>query len=148
MQIHVLGEGDINWLREFAEEKIRPELEAVDGVVNAQVLGGQRTAIEIIVDPLMLQAHQLSMSDVRNRINAFNTRRQYLGRVYDGDQAYAVSIQGQFTDLVQIRRVVIKPELPLHLGDIAKNSLRPSGAYRPATHQWQSRRWHPHSKRR
>ncbi len=120
MQIHVLGEGDINWLREFAEEKIRPELEAVDGVVNAQVLGGQRTAIEIIVDPLMLQAHQLSMSDVRNRINAFNTRRQYLGRVYDGDQAYAVSIQGQFTDLVQIRRVVIKPELPLHLGDIAK----------------------------
>ena len=120
MQIHMLGEGDINWLREFAEEKIRPELEAVDGVVNAQVMGGQRTAIEIIVDPLMLQAHQLSMSDIRNRINAFNTPRQYLGRVYDGDQTYAVSIQGQFTDLVQIHRVVIKPELPLHLGDIAK----------------------------
>ncbi|MCE2436238.1 MAG: efflux RND transporter permease subunit, partial [Candidatus Latescibacteria bacterium] len=37
-----------------------------------------------------------------------------------GDQAYAVSIKGQFTDLVQIRRVVIKPELPLHLGDIAQ----------------------------
>ncbi len=120
MQIHMLGEGDINWLREFAEEKIRPELEAVDGVVNAQVLGGQRAAIEIIVDPSMLQAHQLSMSDVRARINAFNTRRQYLGRVYDGDHAYAVSIQGQFTDLVQIRQVVIKPELPLHLGDIAQ----------------------------
>lgn len=120
MQIHVLADGDINWLREFAEEKIRPELEAVDGVVNAQVLGGQRAAIEIIADPALLQAHQLSMSDVRNRINAFNTRRQYLGKVYDGERAYAVSIRGQFTDLVQIRQLVIKPELPLHLGDIAQ----------------------------
>ena len=120
MQISVLGEGDINWLREFAEEKIRPELEAVDGVVNAQVLGGQRTAIEIIVEPTMLQAHQLSMSDVRSRINAFNTPRQYLGHVYDADQRFAVSIQGQFTDLKQIRELVIKPELPLHLGDIAE----------------------------
>ena len=120
MQIHVLADGDINWLREFAEEKIRPELEAVDGVVNAQVFGGQRAAIEIIADPALLQAHQLSMSDVRNRINAFNTRRQYLGQVYDGERAYAVSIRGQFTDLVQIRQLVIKPELPLHLGDIAQ----------------------------
>ena len=120
MQISVLGEGDINWLREFAEEKIRPELEAVEGVVNAQVLGGQRTAIEIIVEPTMLQAHQLSMSDVRNRINAFNTPRQYLGHVYDADQRFAVSIQGQFTQLKQVRDLVIKPELPLHLGDIAE----------------------------
>ena len=120
MQISVLGEGDINWLREFAEEKIRPELEAVEGVVNAQVLGGQRTAIEIIVEPTMLQAHQLSMSDVRSRINAFNTPRQYLGHVYDADQRFAVSIQGQFTDLKQVRELVIKPELPLHLGDIAQ----------------------------
>lgn len=119
MQLNVLGDGDLNWLREFSEEKIRPELEAVDGVVSAQVLGGRREAIEIIVDPLMLQAHQLSLTDVRNRLNAANQRRQYLGHVYNGAQALSVSMHEQFDDLRKIGEVVIKPDIPLHLGDIA-----------------------------
>ncbi|MBT3606048.1 MAG: efflux RND transporter permease subunit, partial [Candidatus Latescibacteria bacterium] len=119
MQLNVLGDGDLNWLREFSEEKIRPELEAVEGVVSAQILGGRREAIEIIVDPLTLQAHQLSLTDVRNRLNAANQRRQYLGRVYNGSQALSVSMHEQFDDLKKIGEVVIKPDIPLHLGDIA-----------------------------
>ena len=120
MQLNVLGEGDLNWLREFAEQKIRPELEAVDGVVSAQVLGGRREAIEIIIDPLMIQAHQLSVSQIRSRINAANQRRTYLGQVYDANQALSVSMHEQFQDLKQIEAVVVKPEIPLHLGDIAQ----------------------------
>lgn len=119
MQLNVLGDGDLNWLREFAEQKIRPELEAVDGVVTAQVLGGRREAIEIIVDPLMMQAHQLSLTQVRSRINAANQRRKYLGHVYNVNQALPVSMHEQFEDIKQIEDVVIKPEIPLHLGDIA-----------------------------
>ena len=120
MQLYVLGEGDLNWLRDFIEEKIRPELEAVDGVVNAQVVGGRRRAVEVIVDPLLCQAFQITMGQIRSRINAFNRRREYVGRVYDGAQAYAVSLQGQFTDLQQIRNLVLKPEIPLRLGDVAQ----------------------------
>ncbi len=120
MQLYVLGEGDLNWLRDFTEEKIRPELEAVDGVVNAQVVGGRRRAVEVIVDPLLCQAFQITMGQIRSRINAFNRRREYVGRVYDGAQAYAVSLQGQFTDLQQIRNLVLKPEIPLRLRDVAQ----------------------------
>jgi len=119
MQLNVLGDGDLNWLREFTEQKIRPELEAVDGVVTAQVLGGRREAIEIIVDPVMILAHQLSLTQVRSRINAANQRRQYLGHVYDGNQALSVSMHEQFQDIKQIEDVVVKPEISLHLGDIA-----------------------------
>lgn len=119
MQLNVLGEGDLDWLREFTEQKIRPELEAIEGVVSAQVLGGRREAIEIIVDPLMLQAHNLSLTQVRSRLNAANQRRVYLGRAYDGQQALAVSMHEQFQDVKEIQEVVIKPEISLHLGDIA-----------------------------
>ncbi len=119
MQLHVLGEGDLNWLRDFTEEKVRPELEAVDGVVNAAVMGGRRRAVEVIVDPTLCQAYQVTMGQIRSRINGFNRRREYVGRVYDGAQAYAVSLQGQFTDLQQIRNLVLKPEIPLRLGDVA-----------------------------
>ena len=44
MTLQVLGEADLDWLREFAEDEIKPELEAVDGVVNAGVQGGRQKA--------------------------------------------------------------------------------------------------------
>ncbi|MGA1197503.1 MAG: efflux RND transporter permease subunit, partial [Candidatus Latescibacterota bacterium] len=71
------------------------------------------------VDPVMIRAHQLSLSQVRSRINAANQRRQYLGHVYDGNQALSVSMHEQFQDIKQIEDVVVKPEISLHLGDIA-----------------------------
>jgi multidrug efflux pump subunit AcrB/ABC-type multidrug transport system ATPase subunit len=120
MQLHVLGEGDLNWLRDFTEEEIRPKLESIDGVVNAEVMGGRQSAVEIILNPLLLQAHRLTVGQVRSRINAFNRRREYLGRVFDGEQAYSVSVQGQFQDLKEIQDLVLKPEIPLRLGDVSK----------------------------
>jgi multidrug efflux pump subunit AcrB/ABC-type multidrug transport system ATPase subunit len=120
MQLQVLGEGDLNWLRDFSEAEIRPALEAVDGVVNAAAMGGQQSAVEIIADPLLLQAHGLTMNQLNATLNAINRPRSYLGRVYDGSQAYPVSLQGQFTALGQIEQAMLKPEIPLRLGDVAQ----------------------------
>jgi len=119
MDIQVLGEGDINWLREFSEQKIRPELEAVEGVVSATVLGGQRSAIEVILDLDQMEAHRISPGRVRTSINSVNQPRAYVGRAYDGNHAYPVSLHGQFTSLREIREVMIDATVPLRLGDMA-----------------------------
>ena len=42
MTLQVLGAGDVNWLRDFTEQKIRPELEAIEGVVSATPLDRSR----------------------------------------------------------------------------------------------------------
>ena len=120
MELQVLGAGDLNWLRDFAEERIRPDLESVEGVVAATVLGGQRGAIEVIVDPQFLAAYALSMNEISGAINSVNVPRTYLGSVYDGNQHFPVSIRGQFTGLSQIRDVVLRPDGPLHVGDVAE----------------------------
>ncbi len=120
MELHVLADWDLNQLREFTEEKIRPELESIDGVVNVSVMGGRRSAVEIVLDPFLLEAHGLSTGQVRERLNNYNRRREYLGRVYDGNRAYSVSIQGQFTDLRQIRNLVLNTDGTLRLGDVSR----------------------------
>ena len=120
MELHVLADWDLNQLREFTEEKIRPELESVDGVVNVSVMGGRRSAVEIVLDPVLLEAHGLSTGAVRARLNNYNRRREYLGRVYDGNRAYSVSIHGQFTDLLQIRNLVLNADGTLRLGDVSR----------------------------
>jgi len=120
MTLQVLGAGDLNWLRDFTEERIRPELEAVEGVVSATPLGGQQRSIEIIVDPEMLGAHQLSMNAITGAINSVNVPRAYVGRVFDANQGFPVSVSGQFASLSEIHDVVLRQDGQLTLGDLAE----------------------------
>ena len=119
MELQVLSDGDINWLRDYAEENIRPELEAVDGIANAVVMGGQQGAVEVIVEPLALQAHGLTLGSLNNALSGANQPRSYLGRVYDGAQAYPVSAQTQVDDLRALRRTVVRADAGLRLEDVA-----------------------------
>ncbi len=120
MTLQVLGAGDLNWLRDFTEQKIRPELEAVEGVVSATPLGGQQRSIEIIVDPEMMGAHALSMNAITGAINSVNVPRSYVGRVFDANQRFPVSLSGQFSSIGEIGSVIVRADGPLTLGDIAE----------------------------
>ncbi len=120
MMLQVLGEADLDWLRNFAENEIRPELEAVDGVVNAGVQGGRQKSVAIIADPIVMEAHELTLNDINGRLSSYNRPRASLGMIYDGSRVLPVSVQTQFTDIAGIRDVVLKPEIPLTIGDVAR----------------------------
>ena len=62
----------------------------------------------------------MALSDVRTARQDANRPRAYLVAVYDGSQVFAVSFQGQFTDLRQIDRALVDPAIPLRLGDVAE----------------------------
>ena len=93
--------------------------EAVEGVVSATPLGGQQRSIEVIVDPEMLGAHEISMNAVTGAINAVNVPRSYIGHVYDANQRFPVSLSGQFRSVRDISQVVVRQDGQLTLGDIA-----------------------------
>jgi multidrug efflux pump subunit AcrB/ABC-type multidrug transport system ATPase subunit len=120
MTLQILGEADLDWLRNFAENEIRPELEAVDGVVNASVQGGRQKAIAIVADPVMLEAHDITLNEINVRLGRYNRPRASLGTLYDGSRVLPVSVETQFSDLEAIKEVVLKPEIPLTLGDVAR----------------------------
>ena len=121
MELQVLAAGaDLNWLRDYTEEHIAPELAAVEGVVSAQVLGGQQSAVEIVAEPERLQAYRLTMSNLHNALADANQPRVYLGEVDDGNEVFPVSFQGQFKDLRQIDETLIDASIPLRLGDVAE----------------------------
>lgn len=120
MTLQVLGEADLDWLRSFSENEIQPELEAVDGVVSAGIQGGRTRAIAIVADPMMLEAYDLTLNDVNSRLASYNRPRASLGTIYDGSRVLPVSVQTQFESLDAIREVVLDPEIPLTIGDVAK----------------------------
>ena len=67
MQLVVGGPGDIDRLRNVADEIIVPALEAVDGVVDVAAYGGKEYAIEVIVDEEKSEAMKVSVAEVGRR---------------------------------------------------------------------------------
>jgi hydrophobic/amphiphilic exporter-1 (mainly G- bacteria), HAE1 family len=122
MGLAVEGEGhDRVTLRELAEHTLSPRLERVPGVASVTVNGGLRRQIHVELSNQKIQALALSVDRV---VNILKTENQNipLGEIYRGDMTYLVRSQGQFSDLDQIRDLVVltKNDVPVYLRDIAE----------------------------
>ncbi|MCB1707758.1 MAG: efflux RND transporter permease subunit, partial [Halioglobus sp.] len=59
-------------LKNFALYDLRPLLASVDGVAEVSVLGGRDAQYQVIIDPVRLQSHGLSIADVASVLGSDN----------------------------------------------------------------------------
>ena len=57
---------------DYLTRVVQPKLQTLDGVANAQILGGQPFAMRIWLDPKRMAAHQVTATDVSNALLANN----------------------------------------------------------------------------
>jgi len=121
MGLGVEGDYDRVTLREMAENILSPRLERVPGVASVTVNGGLRRQIHVELSKEKIQALDLSVDRVVNLLKKENQNIP-LGEIYRGDMTYLVRSQGQFSDLDQIRDLVVltKGAVPVYMKDIAE----------------------------
>lgn len=119
MQLNVRGDYSEDRLRNIAVRKIQPLLQQVDGVVSVVVGGGRDQSVGIVVDENKCQAHSIPLSLVQQKLDEFNQRTVYLGQIKIQNRAFHVNLVGQFSDLSQIKNLVINEKIPLFLKDVA-----------------------------
>ncbi len=121
MGLGVEGNYDRVTLRELAEHVLSPRLERTPGVASVTVNGGLRRQIHVELQKAKIQALDLSVDRVVNLLRSENQNIP-LGEIYRGDMTYLVRSQGQFTNLDQIRDLVVqtKTGVPVYLRDIAE----------------------------
>jgi hydrophobic/amphiphilic exporter-1 (mainly G- bacteria), HAE1 family len=121
MGLGVEGNYDRVTLRELAENVLSPRLERTPGVASVTVNGGLRRQIHVELSKEKIQALDLSVDRV---VNILRTENQNipLGEIYRGDMTYLVRSQGQFSNLDQIRDLVVltRTNVPVYLRDIAE----------------------------
>ena len=121
MGLGVEGNYDRVTLRELAENVLSPRLERTPGVASVTVNGGLRRQIHVELSKEKIQALDLSVDRV---VNILRTENQNipLGEIYRGDMTYLVRSQGQFSNLDQIRDLVVltRDNVPVYLRDIAE----------------------------
>ncbi len=120
IQLAVQGDYDPVTLREMAENELSPRLERVPGVAAVTVNGGLRRQIHIELSKEKITALNLSVDRVVQILKSENQNTP-LGEVNQGDSTYLVRSQGQFTNLDDIRNLVVmtRGSVPVYMRDIA-----------------------------
>jgi HAE1 family hydrophobic/amphiphilic exporter-1 len=113
-------EEELKYLRRFAEEEIKKELEAALGVAAVKVSGGLEDEIQIFVDQGRLAQLDLPIEDLARQIGAENVNLSG-GRLEEGTQQYLVRTLNQFQSVGEISNIIVstKGGKPTYLRDIA-----------------------------
>ena len=107
-------------LRRYAEDQLKKRLEPVSGVAAVKVGGGLEDQVQVAIDQQSLAQHKMSIQQVIDRLNQENVNVSG-GRIEEGTQRYLVRTVNQFTDLDQMRNLLIANQdgVPIRLHDVA-----------------------------
>jgi CzcA family heavy metal efflux pump len=94
-------------LRTAAETVVRRRLLAVPGVSQVIATGGEQKQYEVVLDPVRLAAHQVSLEDVEEALTRANRNATAGFQVAEG-QDYLVRGLGRLTDTDAIAAVSVK----------------------------------------
>jgi HAE1 family hydrophobic/amphiphilic exporter-1 len=125
---------DVESMRRMAEDDIESRLERVDGVSSADLVGGRTDELQVIVDPQLLAARQLTIEDLRLAL-ANQNKDTSGGDFWEGKRRYVVRTIGQFRSPEQVAGVIItrRDGRPVYVRDVARVQLgtkKPTGVVR------------------
>ncbi|WP_016955772.1 efflux RND transporter permease subunit [Catenovulum agarivorans] len=115
---------DIDMLRDFAEDVVRPEMERVAGVSQIAIRGGALRQVQILIDQQKLVARGLKLTDVRDAIRARN-RDASAGDIDSGKRRYLLRMVGRFDSAKALEELVIaqRQNSTIKLKDVAEVNL-------------------------
>lgn len=118
--IALSAEERLKSLRRFAEDRLKPDLEAVEGSAAVKVSGGFEDEIQIFVDQQKLAQLGLSIETVARRIRAENVNLSG-GRLEQGTQRFLVRTLNEFRSVEEMANAIIAAVggQPVYLRDVA-----------------------------
>jgi CzcA family heavy metal efflux pump len=97
---------DLISLREFIENRLRPQLLTIEGVASVDVAGGLTREIEVELEPTRLQAFNLSVAGVINALRAEN-QDVAAGRFQGSSQELVGRTTGKFRSVDDLRSLLL-----------------------------------------
>ena len=121
LRIALAGDESLIALRLFAEERIKQELEPLDGVASVQISGGLEEEIEININEGRLAALGISVTQVTQRMAEENVNLTG-GMLKDGDSEFLVRTLNEFKNPDEMRDIIIgmNEQAPIQLKDVAE----------------------------
>jgi HAE1 family hydrophobic/amphiphilic exporter-1 len=121
-------------MRKFAEDMIEARIERIPGIANSSVLGGREEEFRVTVNPLKLAAHQVTIADLRQALQAEN-RNTSAGDIQEGKTRNVIRTVGQYDTAEKVAEtiVAIRDNAPVRVRDVAEVGIdfkKPDGVVR------------------
>ncbi|WP_299767940.1 efflux RND transporter permease subunit [uncultured Pseudoteredinibacter sp.] len=100
---------DVDLLRDFTEDFVRPRMESVTGVSEVRVHGGARRQIQIKVNAQRLAQRGISLAEVRSAVRDRN-RDASAGDIESGKSRYLLRVVGRFEQIKELKQLIVKRE--------------------------------------
>jgi hydrophobic/amphiphilic exporter-1 (mainly G- bacteria), HAE1 family len=108
-------------LTKLLEEKLINSLNRINGIGSVGMMGQPTRVVYVELDPLRLDAHNLTLEQVANVISSENFNLPS-GNVKMGNMDYPIRIQGEFEESNEIENLIVGnfQGKPVYLRDVAK----------------------------
>ncbi len=108
-------------VNEWAETMLAQRISTVDGVAQVQVMGSQKYAVRVQVDPRALAARGIGLDEIRTALNTNNVNLP-AGTLDGSDKAVTLLATGQLKSAAGFSKVIVsyRNGAAVRLGDVAK----------------------------
>ncbi|MBZ0121922.1 MAG: efflux RND transporter permease subunit, partial [Sandaracinaceae bacterium] len=100
------GGTDVQALRDYAQDELKPLLEQVDGVASVRVLGGRERQVNVLLDLDQVQSLGLTPLSIVERIRMENLSVPG-GGFDEGERRIAVRTVGELQSIEELRRLPV-----------------------------------------
>ncbi len=116
-------------ITDYLVRVVQPKLQTIDGVANAQILGGQTFAMRIWLDPERMAARGVTPADIRNALIA-NNFVSAAGDIKSDFTQTSINALTSLNSAEAFGRLVIaaRGDALIRLGDVADIELGPENA--------------------
>lgn len=106
MTVAVRSTADEKITSTYVEKVVKQRLQAVKGVGNAQAVGLREREIRVWLDPLALQARNLTASDVKRALYEKHVELP-AGRIESESQEYGIRLAGEYTSIEDLKNMAV-----------------------------------------
>jgi multidrug efflux pump len=119
MYLNVVGDVGLARLKKIAED-LQDKIEAIPGLLRADVVGGLEPEIQVNVDVYRMNAYQVSFDDIAGAIRAENLSIPG-GTIETKEKNLTVRVPGEFKQVKPLEDIVLKIQngKPIYLRDVA-----------------------------
>ena len=119
MLVSIVGEQSLVRLKKIAED-LQNKFEQINGVLDVNISGGLEREVKVNINPGRLKYYNIGVNDIIDAIRQENMTIPG-GSVESGNLKYTVRIPGEFDNIEEIKRVVVKTinGYPIYINDLA-----------------------------
>jgi len=130
LSISFYGDYSLHDLKEIVDKNIRTAVKAVEGVADADIVGGRDYEVAVMLNPRLIEDYRISPYEIVNAINQKNKR--YLpGSVVHNGYRLHLKFDNRITDLESIADIEIGRygRNPVRIGDLGRIEVRGKEVY-------------------